>query len=160
LSTAQAKTKIAIPDKNTSSFKSVNITLGGLIIEGTDSPSTIKVVDLQGPTIEKSYAGKGIIRGGINVTYIGTLTSTTRPGGVFYSEGKAIIYANDGEIATHASQGIGYYGSDGKIHNHGSTFFNTTSTRKLAFLNNLIGVWADEIDPKTGIAQEKTWELK
>ncbi|MDQ6863143.1 MAG: hypothetical protein M3044_04900 [Thermoproteota archaeon] len=70
----------------------------------------------------KSNTGKGIIRGGINVKYIGTLTSTTRRGGVFYSEGKAIIYANDGEIATHTTQGIGNCGSSGKIQNHNMSY--------------------------------------
>jgi hypothetical protein len=49
----------------------------------------------------------------------------------------------------------------GKIKNHGSTFFSTNSTGgKLGFLNNMVGIWVDEIDVATGIAHAKTWLLE
>jgi hypothetical protein len=66
-------------------------------------------------------------------------------------------------IITHTSQGIGEFDiQTGKIKNHGSTFFSTNSTdsNKLGFLNNMIGIWVDEIDPATGIAHARTWLLE
>jgi hypothetical protein len=65
-------------------------------------------------------------------------------------------------MITHISQGIGGFDfQTGKVKNHGSTFFNTNSTGgELGFLNNMVGIWADEIDPVTGIAHAKTWLLE
>jgi hypothetical protein len=62
----------------------------------------------------------------------------------------------------HRSQGIGGFDfQTGKIKNHGSTFFSTNSTGgNPGFLNNMVGIWADEIDPVTGIAHAKTWLLE
>lgn len=56
---------------------------------------------------------------------------------------------------------IGQYGSDGKLRNHGPVFFysNSPSSGQLFFLNNMIGVFADEIDT-TGIDVTRVWELK
>jgi hypothetical protein len=98
----------------------------------------------------------------ISATYFGTLTTHPRSEGFTYSEGKAVIYTEDGEIITHTSQGMGGFDiQTGKIKNHGSTIFSTNSTGgKLGFLNNMIGIWADEIDPGTGIAHAKTWLLE
>lgn len=53
------------------------------------------------------------------------------------------------------------YGPDGKLRNHGSVFFNssTSPSGQLSFLNNIIGVYADEIDT-SGNAVTKIWELR
>ena len=85
-----------------------------------------------------------------------------RSEGFTYSEGKSVIIKEDGEKIGHRSQGIGGFDfQTGKIKNHGSTFFSTNSTGgNLGFLNNMVGIWADEIDPVTGIAHAKTWLLE
>jgi hypothetical protein len=64
-------------------------------------------------------------------------------------------------MATYTFQAIGQYGSDGKLRNHGSVFFNsnTSSIRQLSFLNNMVGVFADEIDA-AGNSMTRIWELK
>jgi hypothetical protein len=128
-----------------------------------DKPTIIRVLDANGPILEKSYKGNATIIGNINATYFGTLTTHPRSEGFTYSEGKALITTEDGEmIITHTSQGIGGFDiQTEKIKNHGSTFFSTNSTgSKLGFLNNMIGIWVDEIDPATGIAHARTWLLE
>jgi hypothetical protein len=45
----------------------------------------------------------------ISSTYFGTLTTHPRSEGFTYSEGKAVIITEDGEMITHVSQGIGEF---------------------------------------------------
>jgi hypothetical protein len=53
-------------------------------------------------------------------------------------------------MTTYTFQAIGGYDPDGKLRNHGSTFFNsnTSSSGQLSFLNGMVEVFADEIDAK------------
>ena len=57
--------------------------------------------------------------------------------------------------------GHGNQASRGKLRNHGSVFFNsnTTSSGQLSFLNNMVGVFADEIDA-AGNSMTRVWELR
>jgi hypothetical protein len=146
----------------TNNDNNLTATLGDLIIDGVDKTIVNRVLDLNGPILEKSFTGNATIMGNISATYFGTLTTHPKSEGFTYSEGKAVIITEDGETITHASQGMGNYDiQTEKIKNHGSTFFSTNSTGgKLGFLNNMVGIWADEIDPITGIAHAKTWLLE
>ena len=145
-----------------SNGNNLSATLGDLIIDGVDKTIVNRVLDTNGPVLEKSYTGNATIMGNISAGYFGTLTTHPRSEGFTYSEGKAVIITEDGEMITHTSQGIGEFDiQTGKIQNHGSTFFSTNSTGgKLEFLNNMVGIWVDEIDPVTGIAHSKTWLLE
>src|SRR5918996_1156412 len=121
----------------TSSTPTINVTIGDLIFESSDISAGIRVLEVggdTGPKIEVSYVGNATIRGSINAT---------------------------SEMATYTFQSVGQYGSDGKLRNHGSIFFNTntSSSGQLSFLNNMVGVYADEID-STGNAITKVWELR
>ena len=149
-------------DGQNNNDNNLTVTLGDLIIDGVDKTIVNRVLDENGPIIEKSYAGNATIMGNISATYFGTLTTHPKSEGFTYSEGKAVIITEDGEMITHTSQGIGEFDiQTGKIKNHGSTFFSTNSTGgKLEFLNNMVGIWVDEIDPVTGIAHSKTWLLE
>ena len=160
---AQTQTTATLSNDTQSNNNNLTATLGDLIIDGVDKPTVIRVLDVNGPILEKSYTGNATIMGNISATYFGTLTTHPRSEGFTYSEGKAVITTQDGEMITHTSQGIGGFDiQTGKIKNHGSTFFSTNSTGvgKLGFLNNMIGIWVDEIDPATGIAHAKTWLLE
>jgi hypothetical protein len=149
----------------TSSTPTINVTIGDLILESSDISAGIRVLEVGGdraPKIEVSYLGNATIRGGINATNMGTVWSVTNPDRTIYGEGKGILTSEaTGEMATYAFQSVGQYGSDGKLRNHGSIFFNTntSSSRQLSFLNNMVGVYADEID-STGNAITKVWELR
>ena len=149
----------------TSSPSTVNVTIGDLIVEGPAVSTGIRVLDVgtgdKGPKIEVSFLGNATIRGGIKATDMGTVWSITNPDGTTYSEGQGILTSATGEMATYTFQAIGQYGPDGKLRNHGSVFFNsnTSSSGQLAFLNKMIGVFADEIDA-AGNSMTRVWELK
>jgi hypothetical protein len=149
----------------TSASTTINVTIGDLIVESSDLPAGLRVLDIggdKGPKIEASYVGNATIRGGINATDMGTVWSTTNPDGTIHSKGQGILTsATTGEIATYTFQAVGQHGSDGKLRNHGSVFFNTntSSSGQLSSLNNMVGVYADEIDP-AGNAVTKIWELR
>jgi hypothetical protein len=160
---AQTPTATTLSNDIQSNNNNLTATLGDLIIDGVDKPTVIRVLDANGPILEKSYTGNATIMGNISATYFGTLTTHPRSEGFTYSEGKAVITTQDGEMIIHTSQGMGGFDiQTGKIKNHGSTFFSTNSTGggKLGFLNNMIGIWVDEIDLATGIAHAKTWLLE
>jgi hypothetical protein len=126
-----------------------------------------RVLDIEGPTIETSVSVSGTMRG-IQVqemlTFVGTPTTEK---GVIHGVGKGVVMASGGggagesEMATYTGEGIGRLGSSGSIKWRGSVFFRTSSAGgdKLAFLNNLVGLFESEIDAD-GNFFEKAWEWK
>lgn len=95
--------------------------------------------------METTFSGSAKYRG-TDGTEIGTYRSVYRPEGVLYGEGQGVITTMDGEIATWTGSGIGRLTAQGKIRFHGPLFYRTYSTGKLAFLNNLVGVYETQID--------------
>jgi hypothetical protein len=181
LSTAvfASNTQVHVPNANTSTQimqgvdhtishpATINITIGDLILEGQGGPSGLiglRILDLdgeKGPKIEVSYLANVTIRGDINATDMGTMRSVTNPDRTVYSEGQGILTSATGNMATYTFQGVGKYSSNGTLRNHGSYFFisDTSPSSELSFLNNKVGVYADEIDiAGKGIA--RIWELK
>ena len=126
-----------------------------------------RVLDIEGPTIETSVSVSGTMKG-IRVqemiTFIGTPTEEK---GVIHGVGKGVIIAADGggevpEMVTYTGEGAGRFSSSGSVKWRGSVFFRTSSAGgggKLAFLNNLVGLFESEIDAD-GNFLEKTWEWK
>jgi hypothetical protein len=62
-------------------------------------------------------------------------------------------------VATYTGEGIGRFDSSGNLRWRGAIFFKTTSTGKLEFLNNIVGVFEAEVDSQ-GNFSDKTWEWK
>ena len=103
----------------------------------------------------------GIISGNLSVTDSGTLVSTLRRGtnGIYYSQGQGIVSTTDGrEMSTWTSQGI-QNATNKKNQLRGSAFYTTTSTGKLAFLNNVMTVFKSEADD-VGNISNKEWQWK
>lgn len=135
--------------------------LGDLIGEEKGKVTSQRVLDVQGgvPKIETSFSATGNYRG-VETTASVTYWSTPRPGGAIYGEGQAVLMSKDAqEIVTWTGQGIGRFTSPGKISFRGSLFYSTSSTGKLAFLNNLVGVFEYETD-ESGNTSAKAWEWK
>jgi len=63
------------------------------------------------------------------------------------------------EMVTYTGWGVGRFSSSGSVKWRGSVFFRTSSGGKLAFLNNIVGVFESEIDAD-GNFSEKAWEWK
>lgn len=157
----------SVPDTNVTSTNTTNttLTLSSPFWIDNDKTTGQRVLDVNnpsGPTLETSFSdfGAGIIKGVGNATTIGTIITSFRPGGALYSQGKGVTTTSDGEIATWTEQGIGHFIKQGKVVFHGIRIFSTSSTGKLAFLNNLVGVLYTQADIKSGIATNTIWELK
>ena len=135
--------------------------LGDLIYEAKGKITGYKVLDVKGPKIEVTIAQNGTLKGGTEATDIVTYWSIPRPGGAYYAEEKGVFMVKDdpSEMATWTGQGIAYY-SGQKRRDVGSVFCRTSSaTGKLAFLNNMVGVFEYETD-EMGNSEGKIWEWK
>jgi hypothetical protein len=97
------------------------------------------------------------------ITFIGT--PTVEKGVIYGVEKGVIMAAADGgggvpEMVTYTGEGVGRFSSSGSVKWRGSVFFRTSSAgSKLAFLNNMVGVFESEIDAD-GNFSEKEWEWK
>ena len=90
------------------------------------------------------------------VTFVGRPTSA----GVLHGEGHGVLMGGESEMATFRGEAFGRISSSGSVKWRGAHFYRTTSsTGKLAFLNNVVGVFEAEIDAE-GNVTEKIWEWK
>jgi hypothetical protein len=112
-------------------------------------------------TTQDSYTATGILKNVGNVTDKSNFITTyqSNSGNTSTSTGKGIITTKDGEIATYTGQDLGITDKNGTDIYHGIIIFQTDSDGKLAFLDNLIGLyeyksWSD--GKKSGII----WEWK
>ena len=110
------------------------------------------------PEIEQSITESGTIKGVGNVTNLQTWKNTFRSPVIFYGIGQGIITTADGQMATWTGYDIGRSNNNGAIIYHGITFFDTSSTGKLAFLKNLVGLHTTEVDGNKQTT--KIWEWK
>jgi hypothetical protein len=126
--------------------------LGELIEDESGKITGHRVLDIEGPKIERSFTMVGRYKE-IEATDMGTFWTVMRPAAeaepVMYAEAQGVITAKDGEgMATYVAQGIGRFTSPGKekVRFHGSVFFQTTLTggRRLSFLDNMVGVFEYE----------------
>ena len=129
------------------------------IYEKKVKKSGYRILDTEGPTIETTITGTGIING-IDVTDI--VTYCSKPSGedikTFCAEGQGVILTKDGEMATWKGYGIGRYNGRNRT-DKDSVFFKTSTNGKLSFLNNKIGVFEYEAD-ENGNTNGKIWEWK
>jgi hypothetical protein len=132
--------------------------LGDLIYEHKGKITSQRVLDVEGAKMETSFSGSANYRG-TDGTEIGTYSTIYRSEGVLYGEGQGVITTKDGEIATWTGSGIGKFTGQGKIRFHGPLLYRTISAGKLAFLNNLIGVYETQIDENQNFTY-KVWEWK
>jgi hypothetical protein len=133
--------------------------LGELIYEQRGKISGYRVLDTEGPTVETTISGTGIMKG-VDVTDI--VTYWSRPSesdrNVFYAEGQGIILSKEGEMASWKGYGIGHYNNRSRA-DRGSVILSSKSEGKLSFINNTIGVFEYEAD-ENGNTVGKIWEWK
>jgi len=117
-----------------------------------------RVLDVEGPAMEISLSFTGSIKGipaKETVTFVGRPSSP----GVIHGEGQGVIMAGETETATFTAEAFGRISPSGTVHWRGAHFNRTSSSGKLAFLNNAVGVFESEIDAEDNVTQ-KTWEWK
>jgi hypothetical protein len=153
-------------DKYSNTTSTTNLTqlFGEPIYKETSRQSSNSIVlNVEDDTIktQDSYIATGILKGVGNVidksNFIMTYKSDS--GNTSTSTGKGIITAKDGEIATYTGQDLGITDKNGTDTYHGIIIFQTDSDGKLAFLDNLIGLyeyksWSD------GKKSGAIWEWK
>jgi hypothetical protein len=93
---------------------------------------------------EDSFVANVTIRGIGNATDTGTFITTHKPSGITTSEGQGIISADDGEIATYTAKDLGFTNEKGDTTYRGIQIFNTNTTGKMAFMDNLVGLYVYE----------------
>ena len=136
--------------------------LGDLIYEAKGKVTAIRVLDIECaiPKTAITITQNGTLKGGIEATNTVTYWNIPRPGGAYYAECKGVFMTKDdpSEMATWTGEGIAHY-SGQKRRDVGSIFCRTSSTtdNKLAFLNNIVGVFEYEAD-EMGNSEGKIWE--
>ena len=131
--------------------------LGEQIAELKGKTTGQRVLDMDG-LIETSASVSGKFKG-TDVTGILTFVGTPRGIGVLHALGRGIIMTKDGGMATYTGEGVGRIADGGEINWRGSVFYRASSTGKLAFLDNLVGLFETLIDSE-GNFSEKAWEWK
>ena len=135
--------------------------LGDQIGGDTGKITSQRVVEVANgiPKVETSFSSIGKYRD-VETTEIATYWASPGPDGVMQGQGQGVVMTKDGsEMATWTGQGIGRFTSAGKIRFIGSLFYSTSSNGKLAFFNNLVGVFEYEADEQ-GDTSAKVWEWK
>ena len=149
-----------------------NITLGNPQVSytGYDKTTSFKPATVNGTNgIEVSFTGHGILNG-MNITDNGNAVITNGSGGTIFTAGDGkLLSKNGGGTLTFAFQGTGHYGADGKLRDIGNIFQHHhligklpiafKATGNLAFLDNMVAIYKDEID-KSGNAVTKIWFWK
>ena len=128
-----------------------------------------RVLDVEGPTMETSVSVSGPMKGTQVQEMITFFGKPTTENGVIHGVGKGVITTttmtaagSEGgelEMVTYTGEGIGRIDSSGGVKWRGSVFSRTSTGGKLAFLNNMVGVFESEIDAD-GNFSEKIWEWK
>jgi hypothetical protein len=131
--------------------------LGEMIGETTGKRLVRRVLSTDPPTVEVSFEDSGQLVG-VPVTGLGTYTSTVRPDGSIFGHGQGISATSDGEGATWTGTGIGHFGPGGAVSYRGMLFYTTTS-QKLARLNNVCAAFEYEVDG-AGATVSRLWEWK
>jgi hypothetical protein len=135
--------------------------LGDIIEESSGKLTGERVLDVEIPKMETSFAMEGNYKG-TPCTDVGTYTSVLKEG-VLHGRRQGIVTFEDGKgVATWTGQGVGRFTGPGKVSFRGSIFFRIPSASeggKLSDLNNILGVFEYEVD-EMGNCSSKTWEWK
>ena len=94
---------------------------------------------------------------GVQGMNIGTYVSSNKPDGSLTGEGEGVFASMEGDIVTWKGMGVGQFGAGGAVNYCGCLTYTTTS-KKLAKLNGISGVFQFEVDAE-GNTHSRTWEL-
>ena len=145
-------------ETNTITFTTYAQTLGKAFFEEKGKITGQKEIGTN--TTQISYSSNGTMNGNIPVTTSGNFMSISKGNNVTYNHGQAIVTAKDGtEIANYTFLAVGKISEEGKPIFNGVSVYSTNSTGKLAFVNNMVGIFKVEID-RMGNFVNKEWEWK
>ena len=131
--------------------------LGDQVADLKGKITSKRVLYAEGPTMETTVSATCNVKGthvNVSLTYVARPTSSA----VLHGEGQGVIMAGESEMASYTGEALGRLSSSG-IKWRGAIFYRTSSTDRLASLNNVVGVLEAEVDTE-GNFSEKTWEWK
>lgn len=150
-----------IQNPNGAASNVTSITIGEPFYKQNDKPTNQKQVKASGANAtEVSFSGNGTANN-ISFKDTGKATIIPRSGGASYIQGNVEIVNvnNSSEKTSYTFQEIGQPSSDGTIKSNGAAFFGSNATGKLAFLNNMVVIYQNQID-KAGNSSLVAWKWK
>lgn len=134
------------------------VMLGDLIYEGNGRITGPRVLSAEENKIEYTLLEIGRFKD-IDVNVTSTFWTIPVGKNTVYGEAQAIITAKDsGETATYRAYGIGRSNESGRTSFRATLFYRTSTTGKLSFLNNIVGVLEAEVENNNH--SDKVWEWK
>jgi hypothetical protein len=145
-----------------------NAALGSLFL--TEEAEFTSFNPINKTYIEISYVGNATIMppnatNSINATETGNITLNIQPNGVNFAQGQSLLVIDEGdngaqeeENATTTFVELSRVGPGDTGSGTGVAFFNTNSTGKLAFLDNMLAIYQHEMYP--GVDTIREWEWK
>ena len=102
-----------------------------------------------------TIASNGTMNDNIQVTNTGEYVSISKGNNLVFDQGQGVIKTKDGsETANHTFIEVG----NGTAY-QGASAYSTNSTGKLAFLNNILGIYKGEVDENENY-EESEWHWK
>ena len=132
--------------------------LGELLYEETGNVTGIKVLPPEGGAVvlEVSLQAAGRFQG-VEHTSIWTYTSTTRPDGSIFGQGRGVLTTADGDVVHILARASDQSGGPGSPVNYRGAFHFQTRSEKFSRLNGMAAVFEYDVDA-TGKAAAKIWE--
>ena len=143
---------------NTTTTKDLTVSIGELLLVLKGKGEGMRLTNIDKPELEVSWSGNGKLNENVSIMDKGTAWSTLKDNGYLHTKGHGILITFDNEVAKYTFSGVGKFDDDGKLRNVGSVNFDATDTGVLSVLNNIVGVYADEID-QNGNSITKIWKL-
>jgi hypothetical protein len=134
--------------------------LGKPFLVQHDNTTSLEAADDKSYDLKVTFAGFGTING---TKYMdkGVANMDIRNNGIVYQTGTVNMTTDSEEKATMTFESIGQRNITTDILlDNGVMFFDTNSTRQLAFLNNTVAVYKDMIDERRGNYTIIAWEWK
>jgi hypothetical protein len=102
-----------------------------------------------------TFASNGTMNGNIEVTNTGEYVSVSKGNNLTFDQGQGVIKTKDGsETANYTFMDVG-----NSTDYQGASAYSTNSTGKLAFLNNILGIYKGEAD-ESGNFSLSEWHWK
>jgi hypothetical protein len=155
---AQMETNMNNLTNTTNTTKDLTVSIGELLLVLKGKGEGMRLTNIDKPQLEVSWSGNGTLNGNIPIMDLGTAWSTLKDNGYMHTKGHGILITFDNEVAKYTFSGIGKFDDNGKLGNLGSVNFDATDSGVLSVLNNIVGVYADEVD-QNGNSITKIWKL-
>jgi hypothetical protein len=134
--------------------------LGEILAEDHGKITGVRVLPSEGQSakVEVSFQATGQILG-VDYTDLGTYQSSLTEAGVLRGKGQGVMMTKDGDTISWSGEGVGKPTGKGFAASWRGVVFYQTTSKKLANLNAIAGVFEHEVD-EAGNLKSKICEWK